>query len=408
LLVFLALAINCSMNQRLYISFLLIVFASSIVSGQKIDSLHAVLDTARNDRKVKTLNELFRANLPSDPVKALSYTREALHIATQINDQRGMAASYNNLGIVYRNQGAFDKALEYYIISLKIYETLQNKEGIATTKNNISTIYSIKKEYAQAMKYLEESYNLFVELKDQQKIIGSMNNLGNLNSEIQLFEKAIKYYSQASQLSEKVGMKFADPIVNLGNIYFKQGNFERAVEQYKKALAIEREGGNKLGSLNILTNLGITYAKAKQPAIADQYLRESEMLAQGLGAFSVLPDVYKALSENYATQNNWKAAYDLRMKYDEAREKIYGEESTRKIAQMEMVIDFQEKEKEYDLLTQEAEITKLELRNSRLFIILIVMGAFLLIGGFNLAYLSKKKIIKSKIRKSQLDDSSKV
>ena len=86
----------------------------------------------------------------------------------------------------------------------------------------------------------------------------------------------------------------------------------------------------------------------------------------------------------------------MQLKYDDAREKIFGEESTRKIAQMEMVIDFQEKEKEYDLLRQEGEITKLELRNSRLFIILIIMGAFLLIGGFNLAYLSKKKIIKKR------------
>jgi len=347
---------------------------------------------------VKTLNELFRANLESDPVKALSYTREALNLATEINDRRGMAASYNNLGIVYRNQGALDKALEYYIISLKIYETLQNKEGIATTKNNISTIYAIKKEYSQAMKYLEESYNLFVELKDEKKIIGSMNNLGNINTEIQLFEKAIRYYSQASQLAEKMGIKFSDPFVNMGNIYFRQGNFQRAVEQYEKGLAIERESGNRLGSLNVLTNLGITYVKAKQPGPGQVYLDEAEKLCEELQAYSFLPSIYKASSENFATQNNWKAAYDMQLKYDEAREKIFGEESTRKIAQMEMVIDFQEKEKEYDLLQQEGEITKLELHNSRLFIILIVMGAFLLIGGFNLAYLSKKKIIKKRKR----------
>ena len=46
--------------------------------------------------------------------------------------------------------------------------------------------------------------------------------------------------------------------------------------------------------------------------------------------------------------------------------------------------------------SQEGEITKLELHNSRLFIILVIMGAFLFIGGFNLAYLSKKKIIKNR------------
>ncbi len=384
------------MNEKAFISFLLWVCFCSAVQAQKIDSLQAVLDTAKNDQRVKTLNELFRASLQRDPVMALGYTREALNLATEINDQRGLAASYNNLGIVYRNQGALDKALEYYIISLKIYETLQNKEGIATTKNNISTIYSIKKDYGQAMKYLEESYNLFVELKDEQKIIGSMNNLGNLNSEIQLFEKAVSYFSQASQLSEKLGVKFADPLINLGNIYFRQGNYQRAVEQYEKGLAIERESGNRLGALNALTNIGITYARAKQPVPAQQYLDEAEKLCREMETHSFLPSIYKASAENFATQGNWKAAYDMQQKYDDAREKMYGEESTRKIAQMEMVIDFQEKEKEFDLLRQEREITKLELYNSRLFIILMVMAAFLLIGGLNLAYLSKKKIIKRK------------
>src|SRR5687768_3556125 len=384
------------MIRNLFVLFFFLVGISLSAWGQKIDSLQAVLDTARNDRKVKTLNELFRANLRSDPVKALAYTREALSLATEINDQKGMAASYNNLGIVYRNQGALDKALEYYIISLKIYETLKNKEGIATTKNNISTIYSIKKDYAQAMKYLEESYNLFVELKDQQRIVGSMNNLGTLNMEIQLFEKAMRYFSQASQLSEKLGAKFADPVVNMGNIYFKQGNFQRAVEQYEKALAIERESGNKLGALNILTNLGITFTKAKQPGVAEKYLDEAEAMIEELQAYSYLPSIYKAHSENLAAEGNFKAAYEMQIKYDEAREKMYGEESSRNIAQMEMIIDFQEKEKEFDLLRQEREITKLELHNSRLFIILIIMGAFLLIGGLNLAYLSKKKIIKRK------------
>ena len=343
-----------------------------------------------------TLFHLLSGVIRPDSGRVELFGDDITTLPTHERAQRGMAASYNNLGIVYRNQGALDKALEYYIISLKIYETLQNKEGIATTKNNISTIYSLKKEYGQAMKYLEESYNLFVELQDQEKIIGSMNNLGNINTEIELFEKAIKYFSEASQLSEKRGIKFADPLVNLGNIYFRQENYQRAVEQYEKGLAIERAAGNKLGALNVLTNLGVTYARAKQPAKAQSYLDEAEQLCAQLQAFAYLPSIYRASAENFATQNNWKAAYDMQLKYDEAREKVFGEESTRKIAQMEMIIDFQEKEKEYDLLRQEGEITRLELRNSRLFIILVIMGVFLLIGGLNLALLSKKKIIKRK------------
>ncbi len=137
-----------------------------------VDSLENVLKTATGDQKVKTLNELFRSYINSDPVKAIGFAREALTLASEIHDLRGMAASYNNLGVSYRNQGALDKALEYYLFSLRIYDNLKNEDGVATTQNNIGTIYSLKKDYGQAMKYFEESYKKFAKLNDKQKIIG--------------------------------------------------------------------------------------------------------------------------------------------------------------------------------------------------------------------------------------------
>jgi Tfp pilus assembly protein PilF len=372
--------------------FCLILAASiSLRVFAQTDSLMGVLDSAQGDRKVKTLNELFRANLKSDPVKALGYSREALNLATEINDKKGMAASYNNLGVAYKNQGAFDKALEYYIHSMKIYEELDNKEGIATTKNNVSSIYSIKKDYGQAMRYLEESNNLFRQMGDNFKLIGSMNNLGNLYSDIQLYEKAYKYYSEAYQISEKMGSPFPDPLNNMGNIYFKQGNYQKAVEFYLKGLDIERKNNNKLGVLNTATNLGIAFTRAKQPKPAQQYLDEALSLSNELQAFTSLPAIYKAMAENFYNQGKMKEAYETQLKYDETREKIYGEESSRNIAQMEMILDFQEKERELEGLKKEDEIKTLELHNSRLFIILVILGVIIVIALFNLFYLDKKR-----------------
>ena len=66
---------------------------------------------------------------------------------------------------------------------------------------------------------------------------------------------------------------------------------------------------------------------------------------------------------------------------------------------MEMVIDFQEKEKEYDMLRQQNEINRLELHNSRLFIILVIISVLGIIGGFNFYYINKKKSLK--IRKDE-------
>jgi tetratricopeptide (TPR) repeat protein len=378
--------------MRKFIVISLFTLSCGLLSAQTtLDSLKVALESATGEQKVKTLNELFRAYQQADPVSALGYTREALNLATEIGDKKGMAASYNNLGVSYRQQGAIDKALEYYINSLKLYEELDNKEGIATLKNNIANIYSIKKDFGLAVSYLEQSYALFTQLQDKKKIVGSMNNLGNLNSDLQLFEKAMRYYSEAYQLSQQVGMKFADPLTNLGNIYFKQGNYQRAVEFYNKALDIEKENNNKLGMLSILTNIGATYTKAQRPAPALEYLKEAEKLAEELQAFSYLPNILRSHADILYQQGKSKEAYETILKYDSLRETIYGEESTKKIAQMELVLTFAEKERELQLLQKEGKIQTLELRNTRLFIVMVILAGLILIGGFNLYYMSNKK-----------------
>lgn len=370
---------------------LLLIFSFRIPAVAQTDSLLAVLDTAKNERKVKTLNELFRSHLASDPVKAIGYTREALSMATEINDQKGMAASYNNLGVAYKNQGALDKALEYYIRSLKIYDTLDNKEGIATTKNNIATIYSIKGDFGQAMKYLQESYNQLMELKDESRLVGSLNNLGNLYIDLQLYEKASEYFQKAYQISEKLGQPFADPMNNLGNVFFRQGNYQRAIEHYQKALEIEERANNRLGKLGALTNIGIAYTKAGQPKPALQYLNESLALAKELQAYRFVPDILKNRAENLYRLGDVKNAYQVLIKYDSAREKVYGEESSSNIAQMEIALNLQEKEKEYEIMEKNLTIKTLELSNTRLFIILLVLLVLVVLGSINFYYMGRRK-----------------
>jgi tetratricopeptide (TPR) repeat protein len=355
-----------------------------------IDSLETALKTAKGDLKVKTLNELFRSFLYSEPVKAIGYTREALSLATEIDDRKGMAASYNNLGVAYRNQGALDKALEYYLISLRIYENLQNKEGIATSKNNIGTIYSLKKDQGQAMKYFEESHSMFVEMGDQPKIIGSMNNLGNLHSDLQLYEQALKYYSQALQLSEKQGKFFSDPLNNIGNLFYKQGNFPKAIEYYERALVIAKKENDNINILNITSNLGETYNRAGQSKPAQEYLDQAMEMSKDLQTYIFEPQILKSLASNYARQGKMKEAYEKMLLYDKAKDRIYGEESSRKIAQMEVAMDIQEREKELDQLKKDDEIKTLQLKNTRMIITSVVLGAVIILSLFNVFYTRKK------------------
>ncbi|MBS1683037.1 MAG: tetratricopeptide repeat protein [Bacteroidetes bacterium] len=362
------------------------------VSGyaNPVDSLENALKTATGEGKVKTLNELFRTYINSDPVRAIAYSREALMVGSEIHDLKGMAASYNNLGVAYRNQGALDRALEYYLVSLHIYDSLKNIEGVATTKNNIGTIYSLKKDYGQAMKYFEESNQQFNQLNDKPKIIGSLNNLGNLHSDLQLYEQALKFYSQALQLSEQTGKIFSDPLNNIGNLYFHQGNYARAIEYYTKANLLAKKEGNQVTVLNIMTNLGEVYSKSGQYAKAQRYLDSAIVLCTRLQAFVFEPQILKNLAGNYAKQGRMNEAYETMLNFDKAKEKIYGEESSRKIAQMEMALDLQAKEKEIGEMKKDGMIKSLELKNTRMVITIVVLIIIAGISIFNL-FLQRRK-----------------
>jgi hypothetical protein len=85
-----------------------------------------------------------------------------------------------------------------------------------------------------------------------------------------------------------------------------------------------------------------------------------------------------------------KEAYETMVRYDGVKEKIFGEESSRKIAQMEIALDLQEREKELDALKTKEELNSMELRHARLAITCIVLGVIVIVSLVNF-YFSKRK-----------------
>lgn len=372
-------------------AFLLCVcLVSAITGAAQTDSLERALATAQGEQKVKVLNELFRARISSDPVRAIGHTREALALATEIADRKGMAAAYNNLGVAYKNQGALDKALEYYLTSLKINQSINNQDGVASTKVNIGSIYSVKRDYGQAMKYYEEAYQTFSQQNNREKLIMAMNNLGNLHSDLQLYEQAMKYYSQAWQLSEREGKPFGDPLANIGTVFQRQANYQRALEYYNRALDLAKKQQNRMAELHLAVNIGEVFTRARKPNEAMPYLQQALQLGSELNTVIYEPVIRKNMASNLAMQNRMKEAYEAMVEYDRIREKLFGEESTKKIAQMEIALQLQEKEAELRTLEQEKALKSAELRHTRLVIVVIVLSLLAAIALANI-FLSKQQ-----------------
>jgi signal transduction histidine kinase len=76
--------------------------------------------------------------------EAIEFYSKALKIKTEINDVKGMANCYTNIGIIQYDLGNIDQAILYYKNSAEIYESMNEVHGMATVFGNLADIYSTK------------------------------------------------------------------------------------------------------------------------------------------------------------------------------------------------------------------------------------------------------------------------
>lgn len=378
---------------------LIVCFAASVfpkqLSAQVVDSLKNMLGKAKGPERVRLFNRLYIELSSTDPVQASAYNREALTLAMEIKDTLGMAKSYNNLGHIYRNHGALDQALEYYVTSENLFRQIDDADGLGSVFNNIGTIYGYKQDHNRAKNYFEKAQQIFIQRGDKERLSGVMNNLGNTLMAMGDQDLAMNFFEESLSIAEQSGKKTPDPLVNIGNLYLIRNDHDKAVDYLNQAAEAARQLNNKESLLSIQIGLGNAWLKAGDLSASEKSLKEALRLSEEVEAYVLEPEIFKSLAANYAQQGKMGDAYTNMLKYEEGREKYFSEESSRKIAQMEMLIDIHEKEKELEALRREEEINRIKLQRSQLAITLIILILVVIALVANL-YLQKKKSARRK------------
>lgn len=125
-----------------------------------IDSLLNLLKITRNDsNKMNILYQLSEESQDDNDV--LSYAVRSLQLAEKLNNKRGMANAYNNIGYVYNSKGDYNQALEYFRKSLKISTDINDQTGIANTLENVGVIFYVKGDFASALDNYNKSLKLY-------------------------------------------------------------------------------------------------------------------------------------------------------------------------------------------------------------------------------------------------------
>ncbi|MFT6127153.1 MAG: class 3 adenylate cyclase/tetratricopeptide (TPR) repeat protein [Flavobacteriaceae bacterium] len=238
--------------------------------------------------------------------QALDYFQSALKISEEIDDEKGIAGSVNNIGLIYNAQGNFSQALDYFQRSLKIQEEIGNRNNIALALNNIGAIYYHQSNSQKSLDYYHRSLKISEEIEDNLGIANLLNNIGAIYLEQNKLIKALDYFQRSLKIREEIGdeIGIAGSLNNIGELYNVQGVYNKAITPCQRSLNLSKE----LSSIEIQKS-----------------------------ACDCLYGAYKGLGEG-------NKALEYHEQFTVLNDSIFNEANTKKLTQLEMQYDFDKKE----------------------------------------------------------------
>ena len=155
---------------------------------------------------------------------------------------------YANALVQYQNaRNAFEQMLPYYRQSLGDGHdnTITVRKNLAAVYNALGDVCRNQKKYAEAMNWLNKSLEIREKFlgKDHPETAETYNNIALVYDGQGQYAKALEWYQKDLAVSEKtLGSNHPDTAKtynNIGMVYFHQGNSASAMEWFKKALAIQ-------------------------------------------------------------------------------------------------------------------------------------------------------------------------
>ena len=158
-----------------------------------------------------------------------------------------------NLASYYVASGKYNQAEEYELRALQFRQAIfnENSEEVAASYNNLGLIY-LSTNPDKALGYYEKALNTYQKLysNNHPKIAIGNTNLGITYSQLELYGDAINYFETAKKTWEQIypngHPNLAFVLRNLGGTYAKQKNNSAAIEYYTNALGMyQKSYGSK-------------------------------------------------------------------------------------------------------------------------------------------------------------------
>lgn len=175
--------------------------------------------------------------------KAITFGEEARDIYAAIEDQRGLAATLNQLGILRRRRGLTEQASECHRRALSMYQQLGDKRGVAQCLPFLALTYQVQGAWSDALAHCRQALLLYEDMGDEQGVAYTYNSMGETYRWQGQLDEALEAYGRALELFTRIDAKryVAMCLSNLGATHLAAGRYEEATELLKGAQTLEKD-----------------------------------------------------------------------------------------------------------------------------------------------------------------------
>lgn len=257
-----------------YFSLLLFLFPTLLFSQKK---------TADKIDSCNYYFELVKYNKASNNYKnCLEYSQKAINYATKTNNQKSLAESYTNQGILYLELKKIDDALDIFIKSIAIYSTLPSSAEQAFTHYNLGICYMEKNNFTMAEKNFNAAEIIYKQLK-----ISSAIDMLNLQKGILYIEKnrpdlampLLEEIISIRDTKDTYKLK-SEALYQVGKIEILKKRYNLAINYLSRALASNKN--NLEQKSNIVLALSESFEKAMNIEKSNYFLKQYVKLKDSL------------------------------------------------------------------------------------------------------------------------------
>ena len=323
-----------------------------------IDSLIMRLNLETNDTaRVNLLNRIAGEIYYVNHDQILEYAQKALEISEDFNYDKGIAESYNNLGIYFRAKGLYNMAIDYFFNSLEIMEQINDRNGIGRCYNLIGIIYFYLENYSLSLDYYKKAIEINIQQNDKKWIAGNYNNLGMIYERIGEYGLALEYYFKSLETNIELNNKnwIANNFGNIGSLYQEMGN-PKSLEYFFKRLTINTELHDISGIAQSNYLIGRYFNSQNKFSKAITYLQKSYYLSDSISNLYLTNKIAQELSTAYEGNENFRQAYNFHVIYKHLNDSLNIIDNVKKITRLEMQYRFRKDKQLNELNYQKAKL----------------------------------------------------